>query len=98
MVVNSKYRLVGKASWTIAINISAEWSVLTGPPSEATQLGDWLWFGCAERTVPVEDMHYFMLGLKVVSEDIDKRRKGAARSSSERWTSITTRPTTRRKG
>ena len=76
MVVNCKYRLVGKVSWTIAINISAEWNALTEPPSEATQLADWLWFSCADRTVPVEELHYFMLGLKVVSEDIEKQEKG----------------------
>src|SRR5580692_4152549 len=77
MLVNSKYRLAGKASWSIAINISAEWSALTGPPSDATQLADWLWFSCADKTVPVEDVHYFMLGLKMVSDDIEKQREGS---------------------
>jgi HEPN domain-containing protein len=77
MLVNFKYRLVGKASWGIAIDISAERTLVAEPPSDATQLADRLWFSCAERTVPREDVHYFMLGLKVVSEDIEKQREGS---------------------
>jgi hypothetical protein len=78
MVVNSKYRLVGKASWSIAINVSAEWSALTGPPPDATQLSDRLWFSCADQTVPAEDIHYLMLGLKVVSDDIARQIEGSS--------------------
>jgi HEPN domain-containing protein len=76
MLVNSKYRLVGKASWSIAINISAEWRALTVPPGDAVQLADKLWFICADKSVSVEEMHYFMLGLKLVSDDIEKHKEG----------------------
>src|SRR5438309_309471 len=73
MLVSSKYRLVGRASWGIAINTLAEWTPLTEPSGDAIRLSDRLWFSCADKTVPAREVHYFVLGLKVVLDDIEKQ-------------------------
>jgi len=79
MLVKSKYRLMGKASWGIAINVTAEWHAIASPPAEAVQMAERLWCSCDDRTLTSEELHYLLLGVKIVSDAIERQVREISR-------------------
>jgi hypothetical protein len=73
MLVKSKYRLMGKASWGIAINVTAEWNTIASTPADAVQMTERLWCSCDDRSLTTEELHYLMLGVKVVADSIARQ-------------------------
>src|SRR5437660_996892 len=74
MLLQSKYRLMGKAGWGIAINISAEWIAIDAPPMRSTQIADGVWFACEDARLDADELRNLMLGVKMGSQAIAKKK------------------------
>ena len=69
MVRTFKYRLV-KASWAIAIDITAEASFPAVLPGAATKIQDRLWLNIAPEWLSKDERRYLQVGMTLVADSI----------------------------
>src|SRR5437660_126207 len=98
MLLQSKYRLMGKAGWGIAINISAEWIAIDAPPMRSTQIADGVWFACEDARLDADELRNLMLGVKMGSQAIAKKKPAGKAVLIKFSKSSIIRPITSRRG
>jgi hypothetical protein len=69
MVSTFNYRLV-KASWAIAIDLTADSTCLAVAPSNAVKIKDRLWLRIELSWLSKEEKNYLGLGLSLVAESV----------------------------
>jgi hypothetical protein len=69
MVRTFKYRLV-KASWAIAIDITAEATFPTALPAKAVNIKDGLWLAIVPQWLSEDEQRYLTIGMTLVADSI----------------------------
>jgi len=64
------YRLLGKATWGIAIDLTAEYESPGQLPKDAVKIVDGLWLACDQTGLTEKEEFFLRLGLGLVSDAI----------------------------